>query len=497
MKIPKIIHQVWIGPLPMPEKWMDTWKKHNPTWKYVLWDNKKVFKRKWRNQWMIDEYIRQYNEKVKRAGDKGEDLFISAQGATFRGDKATGFAWHVIADIIRYEILYEYGGYMPGSDSECLKPIDGKFADNSELYIVNTGNMYYKWMEELIKKYPDGKPTEEIDKIRWHRYNPNSAAPIAGCKKKHPFVGKLINELSKLTPEDLGEAVDTTGNAFIGRMIEKHGLGENHTITYYRKGGLEGDFPDNQYSLHHSGTTNGCYKKGRYIERDVVIITTGKTPTLEYVIRSIEKNLEHRKLVIVGPAIKGIKPDIHINVKDTSDNPIVNVAKKLLAVAKDKRVHKNIIVMDDDIFLMKPYSGNPMHKGLLRKNIKDRMKKGMPMSDYWKAAHATLKVLSITNSRPADYTVHCPMEMTKSNILAMEKKYKITRGEYLIKTIYGNEYITRAIKAPAIKVRDYTNPELSMISTVDKIEETEEFQDYMQKQFPNKSKYEIIKRRTT
>ena len=28
--IPKIIHQIWIGPKPAPTKFMDTWKEKNP-----------------------------------------------------------------------------------------------------------------------------------------------------------------------------------------------------------------------------------------------------------------------------------------------------------------------------------------------------------------------------------------------------------------------------------------------------------------------------------
>ena len=28
--IPKIIHQIWIGPKPAPTKFMDTWKEENP-----------------------------------------------------------------------------------------------------------------------------------------------------------------------------------------------------------------------------------------------------------------------------------------------------------------------------------------------------------------------------------------------------------------------------------------------------------------------------------
>ena len=39
-KIPKIIHQIWIGPKKLPSKyskWASTWKKLNPTWIYKFW----------------------------------------------------------------------------------------------------------------------------------------------------------------------------------------------------------------------------------------------------------------------------------------------------------------------------------------------------------------------------------------------------------------------------------------------------------------------------
>ena len=41
-RIPKIIHQVWIGPKNKPNIYINTWKidyiKANPDWQYVLWD---------------------------------------------------------------------------------------------------------------------------------------------------------------------------------------------------------------------------------------------------------------------------------------------------------------------------------------------------------------------------------------------------------------------------------------------------------------------------
>ena len=35
----KIIHQIWVGQLPPPTKWMKIWPKHNPDWEYRVWTN--------------------------------------------------------------------------------------------------------------------------------------------------------------------------------------------------------------------------------------------------------------------------------------------------------------------------------------------------------------------------------------------------------------------------------------------------------------------------
>ena len=41
--IPKVIHQIWIGPNPIPEYWTNTWSQYylekNPEYQCKLWDN--------------------------------------------------------------------------------------------------------------------------------------------------------------------------------------------------------------------------------------------------------------------------------------------------------------------------------------------------------------------------------------------------------------------------------------------------------------------------
>jgi mannosyltransferase OCH1-like enzyme len=86
-KIPKIIHQIWIGPNKCPDVWLDTWRndyvKKYPDWEYILW---------------IDEDIDKLNM-INR------DLY----------NMETSYAGK--ADIARYEILYQYGGVYIDADS--------------------------------------------------------------------------------------------------------------------------------------------------------------------------------------------------------------------------------------------------------------------------------------------------------------------------------------------------------------------------------------------
>ena len=44
--IPKIIHQIWLGPNKRPDIWMNSWKinyiKKHPDWTYKLWTEKEI-----------------------------------------------------------------------------------------------------------------------------------------------------------------------------------------------------------------------------------------------------------------------------------------------------------------------------------------------------------------------------------------------------------------------------------------------------------------------
>ena len=96
--IPKIIHQIWIGPKPRPSKFMDTWKNKHPDYEYIFWNEYEICKRGLELRC------------ISKINDMSE---INGK-----------------ADIIRWEILYKYGGFFMDADSICVEPFDEYITNN-------------------------------------------------------------------------------------------------------------------------------------------------------------------------------------------------------------------------------------------------------------------------------------------------------------------------------------------------------------------------------
>ena len=135
--IPKIIHQLWIGPKQPPTKHMDTWKDMNPEFEYIRWNEAELVKRN-------------MNLECKHRID--EMIEINGQ-----------------ADIIRWEILYKYGGVFLDADSICIEKID----------VLMNCKYFAGWEHETLRKgliatgtmgFPPKHPLVK-DAIDWIKQN--------------------------------------------------------------------------------------------------------------------------------------------------------------------------------------------------------------------------------------------------------------------------------------------------------------------------------------
>lgn len=92
-KIPKIIHQIWLGPKRPPRFFLtfkEAWERLHPDWEYRLW---------------TDSDAEAFDFELK-------DLFNKSSN------------WGEKSDILRAEILNAFGGVYVDTDFECLQPFD-------------------------------------------------------------------------------------------------------------------------------------------------------------------------------------------------------------------------------------------------------------------------------------------------------------------------------------------------------------------------------------
>jgi mannosyltransferase OCH1-like enzyme len=201
--IPKIIHHIWVGPRPAPRQWMETWPQTHPGWRYMIWDNETVFRLRWRNQRLVNAYR-----------DQEE--------------------WRGVADVIRYEILHERGGFMPGADSECLKPVD-----------------------ELL---------EDDGITAWAVYENEQAAPglitpVYAAQRGALFLEAMIRKVSEASA---GEPWKCVGNLLMQSVYESRPwfdvkVWPSWMFNPEHYSGLKHEGPEQPYARQHWASTKGGY----------------------------------------------------------------------------------------------------------------------------------------------------------------------------------------------------------------------------------------------
>ena len=134
--IPKKLHVIWVGDDSLrPDNCIDTWRLHHPDWEFRIWGNSDLDNRTW------------INKAHMNAMQKRE--------------------WNGVADMMRWEILYEEGGVLVDADSVCLKPIDD--------WMLGL-DVFACWENELVR--------------------PGLvAAGYVGATPKDPLMGQIIKDI--------------------------------------------------------------------------------------------------------------------------------------------------------------------------------------------------------------------------------------------------------------------------------------------------------------
>jgi len=174
--IPKIIHQIWLGDKnKMPVDLMKTVRDKHFDWKYILWTEKNL------GHLVNHDKFNIINDHNKLFDNKFTNL----------------------ANIIRYEKLFEYGGIYIDADSICNKPFNDLL-----------DNKFFTAYENEVKK-------------------PGLIANgIIGSVSGYPILEKCIDEIKTIKNKVLTRkpSFKTTGPVLLTKIIGEYG---KEKITVY------------------------------------------------------------------------------------------------------------------------------------------------------------------------------------------------------------------------------------------------------------------------
>ncbi|CCI39677.1 unnamed protein product [Albugo candida] len=184
MRIPFIIHQIWLGPHPIPAfclQQMKTWQQIHPKWDYKLWTDNELSTLKLRNE-----------NRFNLAANFGEK-----------------------SDILRYEILLQFGGLYVDVDFKCLKSFEG-------LCKVRSIHSHYPFVD--LTRVETFSFVTGISNTSVFELNNG----LLACTQHHPIMKELVDTLATQNPamaltdaRILGNIADfTTGKLFMRQSTE-------------------------------------------------------------------------------------------------------------------------------------------------------------------------------------------------------------------------------------------------------------------------------------
>jgi inositol phosphorylceramide mannosyltransferase catalytic subunit len=226
MNTPTIIHQIWIGGKPVPPAlafYAKTWLTNHPKWSYELWDDKK-------SKLFIEEKHPFLSS-----------LFSSLPYLTQK------------VDLLKYLLLFEFGGVYIDLDCECLKPLDELLTHSVCLGLEPRDEALHKEFTFFI----GSALMSAIPKTPFFK------ATIDRCKQQVETMTPNIHKFSKYH-----YVMETTGPTLINRVYHSYeekdkvmllppeiiGPFRSREATLYRENKLIGYGANkvaNAYAIHH------------------------------------------------------------------------------------------------------------------------------------------------------------------------------------------------------------------------------------------------------
>ena len=294
--IPKIIHQIWIGDNNEPTKFMNTWKNKNPEFEYIKWNEEEL-----KNRNITLECANRVNEIEEMCGK---------------------------ADIIRWELLYKYGGIFLDADSICIEPIDDELMKNKSFLVWENEQVRKDLLAVGIMAFP---PNHDIPKRAIEYIKNNEVSKLKTYKRPWQNTGPVL--LTNLY--NSGNYKDVT-------ILPSYTfLPIHYTNLEYKGHGKVYSYQEWGSSKNNYDIMNNIKLPIQFLEPDesVSILISSYNTKAQYVKECLE-SIKHQN--------GNIKLEI-IWINDGSDELHSSILKKLLDNFKNTTRFIDVIYIENDV----------------------------------------------------------------------------------------------------------------------------------------------------
>lgn len=190
---------------------------------------------------------------------------------------------------------------------------------------------------------------------------------------------------------------------------------------------------------------------------------------LRYSLRSVEKNLPHRKVWFYCGKPAGLEPDEYVRHKQVGESKGERVRSSLIEACKNDKITKRFWLFNDDFFVLRPMtSEKPYFNGMLRDRIDAIDKKRGRQTNYTKELAFCESLLKSEGFTTFAYdAIHIPMLIQREKMLEVLETYPTCN---MARSLYGNIAMIGGNPHENVKVkngRERLNKEADFVSTDD------------------------------
>lgn len=208
---------------------------------------------------------------------------------------------------------------------------------------------------------------------------------------------------------------------------------------------------------------------------------------LRFSLRSVAENMPHARVIIAGdpPKFKA-EALTHVAVSRHSDR-FMSSTRNIVGAIEGAGIEGEFVVMNDDFFILKPWTYRREHKG----TVEEYAASGGSSGGYLKMVLTTRDILAAHGvEEPLFFGLHTPAVYDAQKLVDLVREFE---GQtYLLKTLYCNLFPMPSVKRPDVKAHDWTGepPADDMFSTSDQCARSLAFKAWMRQRFPTPSPYE-------